>query len=187
MIKRLAKCVREYKLPSFFSALFVSLEVVMEVLIPFEMADMLDYGINAGNMEFVIQSGLRLMVFACLTILFGNLAGRAASTAACGFGKNLRKDMYYNIQNFSFSNIDKFSTSSLITRMTTDVQNVQQAYLMLVRIAFRSPIMMIFSSVFAFRIYPKLALVFVACLPLLLGGLLFIIKITHPIFVRVLL
>ena len=185
MIKRLAKCVREYKLPSFLSALFVSLEVVMEVLMPFEMADMLDHGINAGNMEFVIQSGLRLMVFACLTILFGNLAGRAASTAACGFGKNLRKDMYYNIQNFSFSNIDKFSTSSLITRMTTDVQNVQQAYLMLVRIAFRSPIMMIFSSVFAFRIYPKLALVFVACLPLLLGGLLFIIKITHPIFVRV--
>ncbi|MBR5872304.1 MAG: ABC transporter ATP-binding protein, partial [Oscillospiraceae bacterium] len=176
---------REYKLPSFFSALFVSLEVVMEVLIPFEMADMLDYGINAGNMEFVIQSGIRLVIYACLTILFGNLAGRAASTAACGFGKNLRQDMYYNIQNFSFSNIDKFSTSSLITRMTTDVQNVQQAYLMLIRIAFRSPIMMIFSSVFAFRIYPKLAAVFVICLPILLAGLLFIIKITHPIFVRV--
>ena len=185
MIKRLAKCVREYKLPSFLSALFVSLEVVMEVLMPFEMADMLDYGINAGNMDFVVQSGLRLIVYACLTILFGNLAGRAASTAACGFGKNLRKDMYYNIQNFSFSNIDKFSTSSLITRMTTDVQNVQQAYLMLVRVAFRSPIMMVFSSIFAFRIYPKLAFVFVACLPLLLAGLVFIIKITHPIFVRV--
>ncbi len=185
MIKRLAKCVREYKLPSFLSAFFVSLEVVMEVLIPFEMADMLDYGINAGNIDFVLQSGIRLMIFACLTILFGNLAGRAASTAACGFGKNLRKDMYYNIQNFSFSNIDKFSTSSLITRMTTDVQNVQQAYLMLIRVAFRSPIMMVFSTVFAFRIYPKLALVFVACLPLLLLGLLFIIKVTHPIFVRV--
>ena len=185
MIKRLAKCVREYKLPSFLSALFVSLEVVMEVLIPFEMADMLDYGINAGNMDFVIQSGIRLMIFACLTILFGNLAGRAASTAACGFGKNLRHDMYYNIQNFSFSNIDKFSASSLITRMTTDVQNVQQAYLMLVRVAFRSPIMMVFSSIFAFRIYPKLAMVFVICLPVLLAGLLFIIKKTHPIFVRV--
>ena len=185
MIKRLAKCVREYKLPSFLSALFVSLEVVMEVLIPFEMADMLDYGINAGNMDFVIKSGIRLMIFACLTILFGNLAGRAASTAACGFGKNLRHDMYYNIQNFSFSNIDKFSTASLITRMTTDVQNVQQAYLMLVRIAFRSPIMMIFSAVFAFRIYPKLALVFVACLPVLMAGLIFIIKKTHPIFVKV--
>lgn len=185
MIKRLAKCVREYKLPSFLSALFVSLEVVMEVLMPFEMADMLDYGINAGNMDFVIQSGIRLMLYACLTILFGNLAGRAASTASCGFGKNLREDMYYNIQNFSFSNIDKFSTSSLITRMTTDVQNVQQAYLMLIRIAFRSPIMMIFSAVFAFRIYPKLAIIFVACLPLLMTGLLFIIKKTHPIFVRV--
>ena len=185
MIKRLAKCVREYKLPSFLSALFVSLEVVMEVLMPFEMADMLDHGINAGNMDFVIQSGIRLMIYACLTILFGNLAGRAASTAACGFGKNLREDMYYNIQNFSFSNIDKFSTSSLITRMTTDVQNVQQAYLMLVRIAFRSPIMMVFSAVFAFRIYPKLAAVFLVCLPVLLAGLLFIIKKTHPIFVRV--
>lgn len=185
MIKRLAQCIREYKLPSFLSAFFVSLEVVMEVLIPFEIADMLDFGINAGNMEFVIQSGIRLMLYACLTILFGNLAGRAASTAACGFGKNLRKDMYYNIQNFSFSNIDKFSASSLITRMTTDVQNVQQAYLMLIRVAFRSPIMMIFSSVFAFRIYPKLAMVFVICLPILLAGLLFIIKKTHPIFVRV--
>ena len=185
MLKRLAQCVREYKLPSFLSAFFVSLEVVMEVLIPFEMADMLDFGINAGNMEFVIQSGIRLMIYACLTILFGNLAGRAASTAACGFGKNLRKDMYYNIQNFSFSNIDKFSASSLITRMTTDVQNVQQAYLMLVRVAFRSPIMMVFSSIFAFRIYPKLAMVFVICLPVLLAGLLFIIKKTHPIFVRV--
>lgn len=185
MIKRLAKCIREYKLPSFLSAFFVSLEVVMEVLMPFEMADMLDHGINAGNMEFVLQSGARLLVYACLTILFGNLAGRAASTAACGFGKNLRQDMYYNIQNFSFSNIDKFSNSSLITRMTTDVQNVQQAYLMLVRVAFRSPIMMIFSTIFAFRIYPRLALVFVACLPLLLASLLFIIKITHPIFVRV--
>lgn len=185
MLKRLAKCVREYKLPSFLSAFFVSLEVVMEVLIPFEMADMLDYGINAGNMDFVLQSGIRLMVYACLTILFGNLAGRAASTASCGFGKNLRKDMYYNIQNFSFSNIDKFSTSSLITRMTTDVQNVQQAYQMLIRVAFRSPIMMVFSTVFAFRIYPKLAFVFVGCLPLLLAGLIFIIKKTHPIFVKV--
>ncbi len=185
MIKQLAKCVREYKLPSFLSAFFVSLEVVMEVLIPFEMADMLDFGINAGNMEFVIQSGIRLVIYACLVILFGNLAGRAASTASCGFGKNLRHDMYYNIQNFSFSNIDKFSASSLITRMTTDVQNVQQAYLMLIRVAFRSPIMMIFSSIFAFRIYPKLAMVFVACLPLLLFGLLFIIKKTHPIFKRV--
>ncbi len=185
MIKRLAKSIREYKLPSFLSALFVSLEVVMEVLIPFEMADMLDHGINAGNMDFVIQSGIRLVIFASLVILFGNLAGRAASTAACGFGKNLRHDMYYNIQNFSFSNIDKFSTSSLITRMTTDVQNVQQAYLMLVRTAFRSPIMMVFSTVFAFRIYPKLAMVFVACLPILMGGLYFIMTKTHPIFKRV--
>ncbi len=185
MLKRLAKCVREYKLPSFLSALFVTLEVVMEVLIPFEMADMLDKGINAGNMDIILESGVTLIVYACLTILFGNLAGRAASTASCGFGKNLRHDMYYNIQNFSFSNIDKFSTSSLITRMTTDVQNVQMAYQMLVRMAFRSPIMMVFSTVFAFRIYPKLAMVFVACLPFIAGGLFFIMRKTHPIFKRV--
>ncbi len=185
MIKRLAKCVREYKLPSFLSAFFVTLEVVMEVLIPFEMADMLDLGINAGNMDFVLKSGIKLLIYACLVILFGNLAGRAASTAACGFAKNLRHDMYYNIQNFSFSNIDKFSASSLITRMTTDVSNVQQSYLMIVRTAFRSPIMMVFSTVFAFRIYPKLAMVFVACLPILMGGLYYIMTKTHPIFKRV--
>ncbi|MBR5310340.1 MAG: ABC transporter ATP-binding protein [Oscillospiraceae bacterium] len=185
MIKRFSKCVREYKLPSILSALFVSLEVVMEVLIPFEMADMLDFGIYAGDMNFVIKSGITLIVYACLVILFGNLAGRCASTASCGFSKNLRHDMYYNIQNFSFSNIDKFSTSSLITRMTTDVQNVQMAYLMLIRMAFRSPIMMIISSIFAFRIYPKLALVFVGCLPFIAGGLFFIMKKTHPIFKRV--
>lgn len=185
MIKRLAKSIREYKLPSFLSAFFVSLEVVMEVLIPFEMADMLDFGINAGDMSYVLKSGIKLIIYAGLTILFGNLAGRAASTAACGFGKNLRHDMYYNVQNFSFSNIDKFSTSSLITRMTTDVQNVQQAYLMIVRTAFRSPIMMICSTIFAFRIYPKLAIIFVACLPLLMGGLYFIMQKTHPIFKKV--
>lgn len=185
MIKRLAKCVREYKLTSILSALFVSLEVVMEVLIPFEMADMLDLGIYAGDMDFVVKSGIKLVIYACLVILFGNIAGRCASTASCGFAKNLRHDMYYNIQNFSFSNIDKFSTSSLITRMTTDVQNVQMAYQMLVRMAFRSPIMMVVSTVFAFRIYPKLAFVFVACLPIIAGGLFFIINKTHPIFKRV--
>ncbi len=185
MIKRLAKSVREYKLPSFFSAFFVTLEVIMEVLIPFEMADMLDFGIEAGNMDFVLKSGIKLIVYACLVILFGNLAGRCASIASCGFARNLRHDMYYNIQNFSFSNIDKFSTASLITRMTTDVQNVQGAYQMLVRMAFRSPIMMVFSTVFAFRIYPKLAIIFIACLPVLMGGLYFIMIKTHPIFKRV--
>ncbi len=185
MIKRLAKSIREYKLPSLLSALFVSLEVVMEVLIPFEMADMLDFGINAGNMDYVLKSGIKLIIYAAIVILLGNLAGRCASTAACGFGKNLRHDMYYNVQNFSFSNIDKFSTSSLITRMTTDVQNVQQAYLMIVRTAFRSPIMMICSTIFAFRIYPKLAIIFVACLPILAGGLYFIMQKTHPIFKKV--
>ena len=185
MIKTLAKSIREYKLPSFLSGFFVALEVVMEVLIPFTMADMLDYGINAGDMDFVLRCGLKLLVFACLTILFGNLAGRAASTASCGFAKNLRHDMYYNIQNFAFSNIDKFSTSSLITRMTTDVANVQNAYMVIIRMAIRSPMMIVCSSVFAFRIYPKLAMVFMACLPVIGLGLYIIMSHTHPIFQRV--
>ncbi len=185
LIKRLSKCVREYKLPSILSAVCVGLEVVMEVLIPLEMSNMIDFGINAGDMAYVTKSGVKLLIFALLAILFGNLAGRYCATAASGFAKNIRHDMYYNIQNFSFSNIDKFSTSSLVTRMTTDVSNVQNAYQMLVRMAFRSPMMMIFSAVFAFRIYPKLAIIFVAFLPILMGGLYLIMTKTHPIFKRV--
>ena len=185
LIKRLAKCVREYKLTSVLSAVFVGLEVVMEVLIPLEMANMIDFGINAGDMAYVTKSGVKLLIFALFAILFGNLAGRFCAIASSGFAKNIRHDMYYNIQNFSFSNIDKFSTSSLVTRMTTDVSNVQNAYQMLIRMAFRSPMMMIFSAVCAFRIYPKLAAVFVACLPVLMVGLCIIMTKTHPIFKRV--
>ena len=185
LIKRLSKCVREYKLTSILSAAFVGLEVIMEVLIPLEMSKMIDFGINAGDMAYVTKSGVKLIVFALLAILFGNLAGRCCAIASSGFAKNLRHDMYYNIQNFSFSNIDKFSASSLVTRMTTDVSNVQNAYQMLIRMAFRSPMMMIFSAVFAFRIYPRLAMIFVACLPVLMAGLYFIMTKTHPIFKRV--
>lgn len=185
LIKRLAKCIREYKLPSILSALFVGLEVVMEVLIPLEMSNMIDFGINAGDMDYVTKSGIKLVVFALIAILCGNFAGRCCAVASSGFAKNLRHDMYYNIQNFSFSNIDKFSTSSLVTRMTTDVSNVQNAYQMLIRMAFRSPMMMIFSTVFAFRLYPKLASVFVIFLPILAIGLYFIMTKTHPIFKRV--
>ena len=110
LIKRLAKCVREYKLTSVLSAVFVGLEVVMEVLIPLEMANMIDFGINAGDMAYVTKSGVKLLIFALFAILFGNLAGRCCAIASSGFAKNIRHDMYYNIQNFSFSNIDKFST-----------------------------------------------------------------------------
>lgn len=185
MIKKLARSIREYKLLSILSPLFVTLEVIMEVIIPFLMTKMIDYGINAGNMDVVKKYGIILFVCAVLVVLFGNLAGRACAAASCGFAANLRQDMYYNIQKFSFSNIDKFSPSSLITRMTTDVQNIQNAYMMLIRGAFRSPLMMIFSSFMAFRIYPKVATVFVVCLPILIGGLLTILKFTHPIFERV--
>lgn len=185
MIKTLSRSIREYKLLSFLSAFFVTLEVVMEVIIPFVMADLIDLGINAGDMENVTKYGVFLLVAALLVILFGNLAGRCCAAASCGFAKNLRHDMYYNIQKFSFSNIDKFSTSSLITRMTTDVQNVQNAYMMLIRGAFRSPMMAIFASVFAFKIYPKIAGLFLLFIPILAGGLALIMNKTHPIFKRV--
>ncbi len=185
MIKTLAKSIREYKTLSILSATFVTVEVIMEVIIPFVMADLIDLGINAGDMAAITKYGVILLIAAAMVILFGNLAGRCCAAASCGFAKNLRHDMYYNIQDFSFSNIDKFSTSSLITRMTTDVQNVQNAYMMLIRGAFRSPMMMIFSSIFAFRIYPKIAIIFVLCIPILAGGLLIIMNKTHPIFKRV--
>lgn len=185
MIKKLAACIRENKVPSILSCTFVTLEVIMEVYIPFIMADMIDYGINAGNMENVTKNGILLLICSALVITFGNLAGKYCAYAGCGFAANLRHDMYLNIQSFSFKNIDKFSTSSLITRMTTDVQNVQNAYMMLIRGAFRSPLMAIFASVMAFRIYPKIAILFIAILPILAGGLLLIMSKTHPIFVRV--
>lgn len=184
MIKRLSKCIREFKLPSLLSPLFVSLEVLMEVLIPFLMGKLIDNGIDKADTGYVVKTGILLIVLCVFSLWFGVLAGNFASKASAGFAKNLRHDMYYNVQNFSFSNIDKFSSSSLVTRLTTDVTNLQNSYQMIIRIAVRAPIMMIMSLFMAFRINTKLASVFVCVIPFLALGLFLITTKAHPIFKR---
>lgn len=184
MIKRLSQSVREFKLPSLLSPLFVSLEVLMEVLIPFLIGKLIDNGIDKADTAYVVKTGAVLVVLCMLSLWFGVLAGNYASKASAGFAKNLRHDMYHNVQSFSFSNIDKFSSSSLVTRLTTDVTHLQNAYQMLIRIAVRSPIMTIMSLVMAFRINARLASVFICVIPFLGTGLFLITKKAHPVFKR---
>lgn len=185
MIKKLLASVREYKKHSFLSPAFVTLEVIMEVIIPLLMANLIDYGIEEGNLEYIIKMGVVLVVFAFISLLFGALSGRSAAIASAGFAKNLRKDMYYKVQNFSFFNIDKFSTASIVTRLTTDVTNVQNSYMMIIRVAVRAPIMLIFAMVMAFSVNASMALIFLCCIPVLAVGLFFITSKAHPIFERV--
>lgn len=185
MIGRLLASVREYRTASFLAPLFVVCEVILEVIIPMLMANLIDYGINQSNMSYIIQIGITLVVCCLCSLTFGALAGKFAAKAAAGFAKNLRKDMYYNVQNFSFSNIDKFSTSSLVTRLTTDVANVQNAYMMIVRTAFRSPAMIIFSLIMAFRLNSQVALVLLGVIPVLAVGFILIFSNAHPIFEKV--
>ena len=184
MIKRLSQSVREFKLPSLLSPLFVSLEVLMEVLIPFLIGKLIDNGIDKADTAYVVKTGAVLVVLCMLSLWFGVLAGNYASKASAGFARNLRHDMYHNVQSFSFSNIDKFSSSSLVTRLTTDVTHLQNAYQMLIRIAVRSPIMTIMSLVMAFRINARLASVFICVIPFLGTGLFLITKKAHPVFKR---
>lgn len=185
MFKTLLKSVREYKRDSLLSPLFMIGEVAMEVLIPLLMAQLINNGINTGNMQYIIQMGLILTVLCIISLTSGMLSGKYAASAASGFAKNLRKDMYYNIQSFSFSNIDKFSTASIVTRLTTDVTNVQNAYQMLIRVAVRSPIMLISAFLMAFYLNSKLAIIFLVAIIILGGGLYIIIKTVYPIFQRV--
>lgn len=185
MIKTLLKSVREYKRDSILAPIFVTLEVVMEVVIPLLMAMLIDKGIDAGNMNYILKIGIALAISCVISLVFGALSGKFAASASAGFAKNLRKDMFYNVQNFSFSNIDKFSASSIVTRLITDITNVQNAYQMIVRIAVRGPIMIIFSLIMAFGINHKLSLVFLLAIPVLGGGLYFIMTHAHPIFERV--
>lgn len=185
MIKRLCKSIREYKKDSILAPIYVSLEVFLEVVIPILMANLIDYGIDAGNLNYVIKMGVMLLIFAAISLLTGVLAGRSAAIASSGFAKNLRQDMYYNVQNFSFSNIDKFSTASIVTRLTTDVTNVQNAYQMIIRMAVRAPIMLIFSMIAAFKINAQLSLIFLVAVPVLGIGLYLIMTKAHPIFERI--
>ena len=185
MIKRLMKSIREYKTPSLLAPFFVALEVVLEVIIPLLMANLIDDGIYQGEMRLVYKIGVELIICAILSLIFGMLSGMFAAKASSGFAKNLRQDLYYKVQTFSFTNIDKFSTSSLVTRLTTDITNVQMAYQMIIRIAVRAPLMLIISLFFAFSINRSLSLIFLIAIPILGFGLFYISKKVHPIMERV--
>ncbi len=182
MIRTLSKSIREYKRDSILSPIFVMVEVVMDIAIPFVMNLLLKFGIQAGNTKMILLYGAVLVAMALIALLFGALSGVCASRASCGFAKNLRKDMYYKIQDYSFSNVDKFSSSSLITRMTTDVTFVQNAYQMLIRVAVRCPFMLIFALSMSFIIGGKLAFIYCVVVPIMFLGLMFILKFAHKIF-----
>jgi ATP-binding cassette subfamily B multidrug efflux pump len=185
MIKQLASCLRQYKKYTALTLVFVSLEVVMEVIIPFLMANLIDFGINAGNMNYTLQIGVVLVVTTIFSLIFGVLAGNFAAKASAGYARNLRQTMYHKIQDFSFSNIDKYSTSSIITRLTTDITNVQNAFQMIIRLAVRSPLMLVFSLIMAFSINQQLSPIFLFAVPLLAIGIYVIMNKAHPIFKRV--
>ena len=191
MIKTLAKSIREYKTPSILSPIFVSFEVILECLMPLVIVWFLDaledwHTIEEGRvMEVILVYGGALLGMAVLSLAAGMLSGRFAARASAGFAKNLRKDMYYAIQDYSFANIDRFSTSSLVTRQTTDVTNVQMAYMMIIRVAIRCPFMLIFSLIMSFTVNVPISFVFLALVPLLAAVLVFVIFKTHPIFERV--
>ena len=184
MLKKLSASIRQYKRQSLLAPLFVTFEVILEVLIPTIMAYLIDNGINKGDMNVIAKTGLILVVTCIISLICGILSGKFAAEASTGFAANLRKDMFYNVQNFSFENIDKFSTSSIVTRLTTDITNIQNAYQMVVRVAVRSPIMLVFSLVMSFMLNPKLALVFIIAIPILGIGLYIIMSKAHPIFKR---
>ncbi|MBE5750655.1 MAG: ABC transporter ATP-binding protein [Clostridiales bacterium] len=192
MLKNLSKSIREYKKPSILAPILVAIEVVMECLIPFVMTLLLDQIktiSESGNTDTLIQVilkfGLILIALAFVSLLCGVMAGKTCATASSGFAKNLRKDMFRKIQGFSFSNIDKFSTSSLVTRLTTDVTNVEMSYMMIVRTAVRAPFMLIFSLIMSFYINAKMALIFLCTVPILAIGLVLIMKKAVPFFNKI--
>ena len=182
MIKTLMGCVREYKKTSILTPIFVSVEVVMECIIPYFIAKLINHIENGTDMKMILAYGGVLVLLAFVSLFFGALAGSTCATASAGFAKNLRHDLYYKVQDFSFSNIDKFSTSSLVTRLTTDVTNVQNAYMMIIRTAIRAPFMMIFAIIMAFAMCPQLSTVYVAIVPFLAFALFTIIRKAMPLF-----
>ena len=185
MNKKLFKSIREYRKQSLLAPFLVILEVLMEVLIPLEMAKIIDVGIANGDLGYIVQRGVILVVMAMLALFFGVQAGNMAAVAAAGYAKNLRHDIFYKVQDFSFKNIDHFSTSGLVTRMTTDITNVQMAYMMSIRLLARAPIMILLSWIMTLMINVKIALLFLIVIPLLGGTLMFIAKKAHPHFIKV--
>ncbi len=185
MVKKLLNSLQEYKKDAIKTVIFVIFEVVMEILIPIFMANIIDEGIMAGSMSQITRIGIYLIVFAILALVFGTLSGKYAATAATGFAQNLRKKMFYNIQEYSFSNIDKFTSASLVTRLTTDVTNVMNAFQMIIRILIKSPLMLILSIGMAISVNPSLALIFAVAIPVLAIGLIFIALLANPIFEKI--
>lgn len=184
MIKKLASCIREYKKDSILTPVFVALEVVLECIIPYVIALLVNNIQRGCGLGIIVKYGLVVFVMACLSLLCGALSGYFCASASSGFAKNLRKDLFYKVQGFSFANIDKFSTSSLVTRLTTDVTNVQNAYMMIIRIAVRCPFMLIFALVMSILMSPSLAMTYLFIVPVLAIGLGLMIKISMPIFNR---
>ena len=185
MIKKLASYVKEYKKQAILTPIFVVLEVIMEVIIPLLMARIIDVGIQNSDIDYILEMGILLIISAIMSLIFGMLSGRFAAIASAGYAKNLRKEMFHKVQDYAFENIDKFSTSSLVTRMTTDVTNVQMAFQMIIRILVRGPIMMIFALLMVLSISGKLSLIFLVAIPFL-GIILFLIATkAHPIFEKV--
>ena len=185
MIRRLARCIREYKWPAILSPLCMIGEVAMEVIIPLVMASLYDYGIEMRNMSVVVEKSILLVLCALASLAFGSASAIFASKAGTGFAKNLRHDMYYRVQNFSFSNIDKFSTASIVTRLTSDVANLQMTFQMMIRMAIRSPMMLILALISATRINARLSLIFCVALPLLIFALVMLGPLVFKIFDRV--
>ena len=185
MIKILSGSLREYKRGSILTILLSILEAAFEILIPLRMADLIDQGIDLGDMAAVWKFGIAILIFAALQLLTGVLSAHIAAKTSVGFSANLRQDMYDNVQTFAFSNIDKFSTASIVTRLTTDVTNIQNAYQMLLRMAVRGPVMLVFAMIVSFRINTTVALIFLAVIPIMALLLLLIICKVGPIFTRV--
>ena len=185
MIKTLGKSIREFKKPAILTPILVVGEVVLECIIPFVIANLINEMQAGCGMDVIVQYGIQLVVMAMLSLILGVAAGSTCATASTGFARNLRQDMFYHIQDYSFENIDKFSVSSLVTRMTTDVVNVQMSFMMIIRVAIRCPLMLIFSFVMGFAMGGRLAMIFLVTIPLLGLGLFFVIRSATPLFRRV--
>jgi ATP-binding cassette subfamily B multidrug efflux pump len=184
MIRKLAKSLREYKKPAVLTPIIIAIEVMLEVAIPFTVSYLIDLGIKLGNMGQILKYGGILVALALASLALGILAGRLSAIASAGFAKNLRRDMYYKVQQYSFSNIDKFSTASIVTRLTTDVTNIQNSFQMMIRLMVRSPLMIAFSLIMVFRINAQLSLIFLFTVPFLGAGLYLVMTKAHPIFKR---
>jgi len=185
LLKTLYKSIREFKKPSILTIVIVSMEVVLECIIPFIVAGLITKIESGCDLDTIINYGGILVVMALLSLICGATAGKFCATASCGFARNLRKDMFDKIQTYSFENIDKFQSSSLVTRLTTDVTNVQHSYMMLIRTAIRSPFMLIFSFVMGFLMGGRIAVIYLAVIPILFTGLILIARRAMPLFRKV--